>query len=171
MEGKTISESHSLMNLFCIASSRAWCAFSACMAVEHSLANMVRIRCSPEPAIIQTKPIFNNQYLFLFDKNNILHNLIHLSKSTEMFHCLHHSACLCLWRFKLSYWIATDVYLHIKWEVLFLHLHMKLRYIFQSQQCESLSTVTFDQCNASLQNKITPNIEWHCIHLNRIYSK
>ncbi len=87
-----------------------------------------------------------------------------------MFHCLHHSACLCLWRFKLSYWIATDVYLHIKREVLFLHLHMKLRFIFQSQQCESLSTVTFDQFNASLQNKITPNIEWHCIHLNRIYS-
>lgn len=59
-EGKRVSESHSLMNLFCIASSRAWCAFSACMAVEHSLANMVRIRCSPEPAIVQTRPMFNN---------------------------------------------------------------------------------------------------------------
>lgn len=39
----------SLMNLFCMASSRAWWASSDCTAAEHSRASMVRIRCSPQP--------------------------------------------------------------------------------------------------------------------------
>lgn len=38
-----------LINLFCIVSSRAWWASSACKACEHSLASMVRTRCSPHP--------------------------------------------------------------------------------------------------------------------------
>lgn len=46
------------MNLFCIASSSAWWASSACMAAEHSRASMVRIRCSPQPVEAQRNTHF-----------------------------------------------------------------------------------------------------------------